>query len=100
MEQQMQDLVQRVTAMQAEIEQQRAQSAQTAERNRALENEVARRSRENLEISGQRGAVGAIEIGQLLQGMTHAAHGRNEKCRTAWRAELTPRGCKRLRETW
>ena len=37
----MQDLVQRETAMQAEIEQQRAQSAQAAERNRALENEVA-----------------------------------------------------------
>ena len=66
----MQDLIQRVTAMQAEIEQQRAQSAQAAERNRALENEAARPSRENLEVRGQRGAAGAIEIGQLLQGMT------------------------------
>jgi len=66
----MQDLIQRVTAMQAEIEQQRAQSAQAAERNRALENEVARLSRENQEIRGQRGAAGAIETGQLLQGMT------------------------------
>ena len=56
--------------MQAEIEQQRAQSAKAAGRNRALENEVARPSKENLEIRGQRGAAGAIETGQLHQGMT------------------------------
>ena len=76
MEQQLADLQQQLAAMQADLQQQRVQSAQTVqdmtqhvERSRALETEVTRLSRENLELRGQRGAVGP-EVGQMMAGMT------------------------------